>query len=231
MRIEGNNHLIDYNEVHHVLLESDDQGAMELFGNPTYRGVAFRFNYYHDLGSGAAEKMVAGQAGIRFDDVISGLEVYGNVFIRAGNGGFGGVQINSGRDNVIDNNVICDGRFGVTGGYYPGNAMWQQIRDGHAPAEFYMTPKYMNAYPEMRGMMLLPAVNHVWRTAFINVATQINSDPITYDLIGNTSFKLSSDKLKLLLKTGTFQSSDRSATTPPAFRAIPFDEIGPYPVP
>ena len=33
MRIEGNDHLIEFNEVHSMVRESDDQGAMELFRN------------------------------------------------------------------------------------------------------------------------------------------------------------------------------------------------------
>jgi hypothetical protein len=33
-----------------VVQESDDQGAMELFGNPTYRGVVFRYNRFDNCG-------------------------------------------------------------------------------------------------------------------------------------------------------------------------------------
>ncbi len=49
-RLEGNEHLVEFNEVFDVVRESDDQGGMEMFGNPTYRGVVFRYNYFHDIG-------------------------------------------------------------------------------------------------------------------------------------------------------------------------------------
>ena len=50
VRIEGNDHVLEYNRVYRALLESEDQGAMELFGNPTYRGIVFRYNHFSDIG-------------------------------------------------------------------------------------------------------------------------------------------------------------------------------------
>jgi len=55
LRIEGNDHLIEYNEVHRSVRESDDQGSMELFYNPTYRGVIFRYNLFHHNGKTGKE--------------------------------------------------------------------------------------------------------------------------------------------------------------------------------
>ena len=50
VRIEGNDHVLEYNRVYRALLETEDQGAMELFGNPTYRGIVFRYNHFSDIG-------------------------------------------------------------------------------------------------------------------------------------------------------------------------------------
>ena len=116
MRIEGNDHVIEYNEVFNAVTESDDQGGMELFANPTYRGVVFRHNRFTNCGKAGAGASVHGQAAIRLDDAISGMLVYGNVFVRSANGHVGAVQINSGRDNVIDNNLFIDCRQAVSGG-------------------------------------------------------------------------------------------------------------------
>ena len=68
MRLEGNDHIVEYNEVYEVVRETDDQGGIDLFYNVTYRGNILRYNYWHDIGSGRA----CGQAGIRLDDAISG---------------------------------------------------------------------------------------------------------------------------------------------------------------
>ncbi len=112
MRVEGNEHLVEFNEVHNVVLESDDQGGVDSFGDPTFRGNIFRFNYWHHIGNWRHQgpDLICGQAGIRLDDAISGVLIYGNVFYRssAGKLGFGGVQIHGGKDNIVDNNVFVD---------------------------------------------------------------------------------------------------------------------------
>jgi hypothetical protein len=166
MRIEGNDHVIEFNAVHNVVRESDDQGAMELFGNPTYRGVVFRYNRFINCGKTGAGRALCGQAAIRFDDAISGMLVYGNVFVRSANGGFGAVQINSGRDNVMDNNLFVGCKQGISGGYYPGNGVWSQAAAKPPPAGFYINELYLKRYPEMATMLLQPGINHIWRNVF-----------------------------------------------------------------
>ena len=93
MRIEGNDHLVEFNEVSNVVYESDDQGGVDMFYDPGYRGNVFRYNFWHHIGSGLA----CGQAGIRLDDIICGVLIYGNVFYRCSHGGFGGVQMHGGK--------------------------------------------------------------------------------------------------------------------------------------
>lgn len=112
INLAGNDHLVEFNEAHHVVMESDDQGGVDMFGNPTYRGNVYRYNYWHHVGDwqGANPWPAGGQAGIRLDDAISGTLVYGNVFYRAAAGTwpFGGLQIHGGKDNVVDNNLFVD---------------------------------------------------------------------------------------------------------------------------
>ena len=193
MRIEGNDHVMELNETHDVLKESDDQGSMELFGNPTYRGVIFRNNLYHHLGSGDKDHLANGQAAIRLDDVISGMEIYGNIFYRAANGHFGGVQINSGRDNVIDNNLFIDSKHGITGGWYPSNEMWRVIRDNHVPAAFIMSPLYYQRYPEMVRMMDNNGTNHSWRNLFIGIDDGVDRRQSSLETVAAVEGKLHTD--------------------------------------
>ena len=122
MRIEGNDHLVEFNQVDHVVQESDDQGGIDMWGNPSYRGVVIRFNRWQDIGGG---EIPCGQAGIRFDDAISGILVYGNLFERTSNGHFGGVQIHGGQNNIIDNNVFVGCRYGISFSSW-GQKRWEE---------------------------------------------------------------------------------------------------------
>ena len=113
VRIIGNEHLFASNLVERVVQESDDQGAVDMWGDPTYRGNKFIHNIFRDVGRGGAF-VRCGQGGIRFDDSISGNLVYGNRFDNCSRAHFGGVQMNGGRDNVVRNNVFTRCRYGVT---------------------------------------------------------------------------------------------------------------------
>ncbi|RLD84240.1 MAG: hypothetical protein DRJ10_01705 [Bacteroidetes bacterium] len=108
MRINGNDHMVEYNEMHHVVTESDDQGAIDMWGDPSFRGNVFRYNYIHDIGPYATDKIKshAGRAGIRFDDAISGNWIYANIFKNCAGGNFGAIQIHGGKENLIQNNLF-----------------------------------------------------------------------------------------------------------------------------
>lgn len=228
MRIEGNDHLIEYNEVHDAVLESDDQGAMELFGNPTYRGVVFRHNLFRRIGVPAGKQMVHGQAGIRFDDAISGMLVYGNVFDHAANGNFGGIQMNSGRDNIMDNNLFVDCAQGISGGYYPSNNVWKQLRAGEKSPAIITSELYVKRYPQIATMLDEPGLNSAWRNVFYRCGRAFSGNPATLDLLANGVFTNQDPGFvdaaggNLRLKPGAplFNSV--------GFRPIPVDEIGLY---
>ncbi|HJN17647.1 MAG TPA: right-handed parallel beta-helix repeat-containing protein, partial [Armatimonadota bacterium] len=110
MRIEGNDHIIEYNEIFDVVRETDDQGGLDMWGNPTYRGVVLRYNYWHDIGNDRE----CGQCGIRLDDAICEVLIYGNVFYRCSTKLFGGVQIHGGKENYVENNLFADCRYAVS---------------------------------------------------------------------------------------------------------------------
>ncbi|MDR1962696.1 MAG: right-handed parallel beta-helix repeat-containing protein [Planctomycetaceae bacterium] len=111
IRAEGMEQVIEFNEIHSVVYESDDQAGIDIWGNPFMRGMVIRYNYWHHIGSG---RDVAGQSGIRLDDMISSVLMYGNLFFRSSGGHFGGVQIHGGKDNIVDNNLMIDCKFAVS---------------------------------------------------------------------------------------------------------------------
>ena len=115
IHLGGNDLLVLSNIVERAVLEPDDQGAVDIYNDPTFAGIYFGWNLWRDIGSPKPFPNASqGQAAIRFDDKISTMTVFGNQFVRCGKGNFGAVQINWGRNNVIDNNLFVDCSFGVS---------------------------------------------------------------------------------------------------------------------
>jgi hypothetical protein len=96
----GNNHLIEFNEIHSVCYESNDAGAMYAGRNWTMRGTIIRYNYLHHINGFEAK----GCVGVYLDDQYSGTRVEGNVFYKVTRA----AMIGGGRDCTIENNVFVD---------------------------------------------------------------------------------------------------------------------------
>lgn len=179
MRIEGNEHLVEFNEVHNVVLESDDQGGIDSFGDPTFRGNIFRFNYWHHIGNWRHQgpDLLCGQAGIRLDDAISGVLIYGNVFYRssAGQHGFGGVQIHGGKDNVVDNNVFVDCAAAISLSPW-GEQRWREYT-AHSMASREIDPAlYLARYPELSRLQEDHDVNLITRNLALDCGELLRRD-------------------------------------------------------
>jgi len=100
IQLGGNDHVIEFNEIHHVCFETGDVGAFYMGRDWTARGTVIRYNYFHDIkGPG-----LYGAMAVYLDDAASGISVIGNIFYRAGRAAF----IGGGRDNLIENNIFVD---------------------------------------------------------------------------------------------------------------------------
>ena len=227
MRIEVNDHLIEYNEVHSAVRESDDQGAMELFMNATYRGVVFRYNHFHDMGKTGSETAVHGQAAIRLDDAISDMHIYGNLFVRCASGGFGAVQINGDRDNLIDNNLFVDCREAITAGWYRDNAVWVTMRDGKAPDDFYFSDLYLSRYPELARVLDEPGINHVRRNLFYRCDAVTQWGPEGFDLSDNAEYA-DEDPGFVDAEGGDFRLRPDAPVLATGFSPLPVERMGLY---
>ena len=210
-----------------MVRESDDQGALELFRNATYRGVVFRHNYLHNIGKTGTEAAVHGQAGIRFDDAISGMLVYGNVFYRCANGKFGAIQMNSGRDNLMDNNLFVDCKQGISGGWYPGNNVWKGLRAGWKPADFYQNELYLNRYPKMATMLKEPGINHLWRNIFYRCG-ELATRTSYLDLFQNGWIEAGDPGFVDTSKNDFQLRRDAEILQTVGFKSVPMEEIGLY---
>ncbi|MDX9867005.1 MAG: right-handed parallel beta-helix repeat-containing protein [Kiritimatiellia bacterium] len=217
MRIEGNDHLIEFNRVEHMVRESDDQGGIDMWCNPSYRGVVIRYNLWRDIGGGHAP---CGQAGIRFDDAISGMVVYGNRFERTSTGHFGGVQIHGGQNNIIDNNLFTGCRYGVSFSAW-GQKRWEEFlgREGIRKLMYSTVnislPPYSTRYPELAGLPGKADVNRVWRNLFVGTEEALHKKPKGTETWGNRVFAEAADP------EGDAACSPFAALPPEA-------EIGPY---
>jgi hypothetical protein len=186
MRIEGNDHLIEYNEIFNVVRESDDQGGADMWGNPTYRGVVYRFNFWHDIGN----QREVGQAGIRLDDAISGVLIYGNVFFRCAEGLFGGVQIHGGKDNIVDHNLFVDCQGAVSFSSW-GARRWKEFLS--TPETHRKTtqevdlqsPPYSTRYPGVADLESNADRNFIWRNAVIQCRQFLMRTPAVTELLDN----------------------------------------------
>jgi len=152
LRVGGNDNLVEFNEINRLVLESDDQGGVDMWGDPTLFGNVYRHNYFHHIGNWRSpdQSPDCGQAGIRLDDAVSGVLIYGNVFYRcaAGKLGFGGVQIHGGKDNVLDNNVFADCRWAVSFSPWPA-AYWKSFTQSPRNSAEIDPALYTARYPAM----------------------------------------------------------------------------------
>ena len=103
--VYGNDHVFEYNVVSNVCMSSDDAAAFYKGRNPSCRGNVLRYNFWSEIGSPRGH----GNAAVYFDDGDGGDLVYGNVFYRCGEPGFGGfgtVFSHGGHSNLVQNCVF-----------------------------------------------------------------------------------------------------------------------------
>ena len=163
--IKGNDHTVSFSEIHSVMKESGDAGAIHTGRNWTWRGNRIMHNYFHDLqGPG-----LHGVMGMYMDDWASGFTVTGNIFYRAGRA----TLIGGGRDNIVENNlyVECipsihlDARGLSWASYYfdgTYNTLFDGLKEGH-----HDRPPYITRYPALSSLpgptQQLPMDNSVVR--------------------------------------------------------------------
>ncbi len=134
----GNDHVLEYNVIHDVVLHSSDAGAIYSGQDWAGQGCAVRYNCLYNVGSGQFRP-----DGIYFDDMLSGQSAYGNLVINVKKNGF---LVGGGRDNSICNNIVVNcgtgikyddrGRDAFVGNgwaraaviSYETGCMWQRLR-------------------------------------------------------------------------------------------------------
>jgi len=102
--MHGNNHLIEYNYFHDVVLEAEDAGAIYYGRDPSERGNVIRYNYFENIPDRGLTMAIYA------DDGTCGLTITGNVFYRAGERVF---MLGGGSDHTITNNIFIGSKYGI----------------------------------------------------------------------------------------------------------------------
>ena len=143
----GNDHLIEFNEIHHIALETGDVGAIYTGRDYTFRGNRIRHNFIHHTGG-----VGMGSMGVYMDDCVSGTEVFGNVFYKV----HWAMFIGGGRDHRIENNLFvdCDPAVRMDGRGLDRSPVWFDMvndtmrkRLAEVPLELYRA-----RYPELKSL-------------------------------------------------------------------------------
>ena len=149
----GNDHLIEYNEIHSACYDSNDCGAIYAGRSWTLRGTVIRYNYLHHLYGRPGGPC----KGIYLDDLFSSAAVYGNLFYQVTYAVF----LGGGRDNIIENNVFVDcpkavqvdaRALGWCGPHADGRIREAQTR-GTIAGIRYRDPPYSERYPGLSGLL------------------------------------------------------------------------------
>jgi hypothetical protein len=218
MRIEGNDHLIELNLIRNVVWESDDQGGLDMFGNPLYRGVVIRWNRWSDIRGGTEN----GAAGVRLDDMISGVAIYGNLFERCGAVHFGGVQIHGGKENLVEGNLFVDCLAGLSFSRW-GESRWLESIQGFLPQAG--EPAYSSRYPELANLKSRPNVNIISRNLFTGCQSIFLRDGGVEQTALNAVFD---GALAAQIASGVRSPAASNLLRAVLFERIPVEEIGPY---
>ncbi|MGH7980541.1 MAG: right-handed parallel beta-helix repeat-containing protein, partial [Limisphaerales bacterium] len=226
--LHGNNHIIEYNEIHNVMEEGDDMGAFYMGRNPTEFGNIIRYNYFHDIGFGQTERT----HGIYLDDCSCGTEIYGNLLVRAGKNScilIGGGKYNKIHDNIMVDSALAfqiDNRgqtWALKTAWFPKSFHkdWDEMKAGQPPfsTTYPELAKYWQDNPEV------PA-NFIERNLIVNCQKFTNGKPGWGGFKNNWETKTDPGFVNAAQGDYRLKPGAEAFKKIPGFKPIPFDEIG-----
>ncbi|MBA2481574.1 MAG: right-handed parallel beta-helix repeat-containing protein [Planctomycetes bacterium] len=158
----GNEHVVEFNHVHHLNRESADTGGLYFCSRDwTQRGNVIRSNSFHDCGGygksntwkpvtdGAVEFRYPGYTwGVYLDDPSCGTQVIGNVFDRVP---VCAMHNHGGSDNVWSNNIVIDCPAIAVGTLAKDWEHWPKIIETWRTA-VRTAPDLLERYPALAGI-------------------------------------------------------------------------------
>jgi hypothetical protein len=230
--LSGNDHVIEFNEIHHVCLETGDVGAIYMGRDYTYRGNVIRDNYLHDIGG-----VGMGSMGIYMDDCVSGTVIRGNVFKSVQRAVF----LGGGRDFRVENNVFIDCKPAVQldARGLDKAPVWhdmvygfmrQRLQEMH-PEQ----PPYSTRYPELAALKQFYASDNGVPPGNITIAHNISVGGkwlslqwhATQAMVKTADNLVDADPHFVDPSSGNYQLRDDSPAFAIGFKRIPIEQIGP----
>ena len=223
----GNNHLIEFNEIHHVCYESNDAGAIYCGRDWTMRGTIIRHNFLHHINGFEGR----GCVGVYLDDMFSGTSIYGNLFYQVTRAAF----IGGGRDCKIENNIFVDCNPAL---HIDARAMgWasyhvNQIMKERLMAMPYQDQPWTEQYPELVDIWKDEPAAPKGNLVANNIAQKGTWDGVQDQARPYVTFQQNLvDQLPESLggdKPDQFQLASDSAAYNTGFQPIPVEKIGLY---
>lgn len=220
MRLEGNDFTVEYNQISQVVNESDDQGGLDMFYNPSYRGTVIRYNHWSDIKGGTHH----GAAGVRLDDMISGVIISGNIFERCGALHFGGVQIHGGKDNLVENNLFFNCPAAVSFSAWGEKRWLEQLESPVLQKKLYeevdiRSDLYQKKYPALKNIRLDADVNTIKNNLLVDCDTIFLRAPEKLVKENNRSIKDDGKSIEYFCSQEALKNY--------GLQPIPFQKIGP----
>jgi len=228
----GNEHVIERNEIHHVCLETGDVGAIYTGRDYTYRGNVIRHNFIHHTGG-----VGMGSMGIYMDDCVSGTLIYGNVLWKLHRAVF----LGGGRDFRVENNIFveCDPAVELDGRGLSKAPVWHDMvyktMKQRLEEMNWKQPPYSTRYPELATLEpyyakddgvppgnVLVARNICVGSKLLNVTWGAKPE-----MVESRDNLTDADPLFVDAANGNFRLKSDSPALKLGFEPIPFDKIGP----
>ncbi len=143
--LHGNDHIMEYNHIHHVVLEAEDMGAIYYGRDPSERGNIIRHNFFHHIDNNER------RSAIYCDDGSGDMLIEGNVFYKTG---LRTIIFGGGMDHKIINNIFVDNtKVLFVGSYILNKRDWYLAENGLFTYRLnhigYNKPPYSTRYPKL----------------------------------------------------------------------------------
>lgn len=156
--------------------------------------------------------------------MISGVTIYGNIFERAGARQFGGVQINGGKDNVVENNLFYQCLAAVSFSTWDPKRWLSELEKPILHKKIFedvdvTSPAFRARYPLMTDIRENINVNRILRNVIIDCKQPYLRGQNRQIMENNRVLEGTGKPLSTFLTTSFFEES--------GLKPIPFREIGP----
>ena len=167
--LKGNEHVIEYNEIRRVALETGDVGAIYACADFSIRGNIIRYNFFHDINGPG----LLGSSGVYMDGLVSGVQIYGNVFNRVQRALF----LNGGRDHTVENNVFldCSPSIEITGLGLDPTTSWSSYTMAVLKSLLAVPQAlYVSRYPALSSLYILLSASLTNTPGAVRIAPENN---------------------------------------------------------